>query len=114
MDILKAMEADSGIPIRELRVDGGATVNDLLMQFQSDVLNTETVRPVNVETTVMGAAFLAGLAVGYWESISALQNLWQTDKTFKPTPDRKDIEKGIRGWYRAIRALEAWSNDSEI
>jgi glycerol kinase len=54
------------------------------------------------------------LAVGYWESISALQNLWQTDKTFKPTPDRKDIEKGIRGWYRAIRALEAWSNDSEI
>ena len=113
MDVLKAMEADSGIPIRELRVDGGATVNDLLMQFQADVLNTETVRPVNVETTVMGAAFLAGLAVGYWENIDALKDLWQTDVRFKPTKDRVDIETGIRGWYRAIRALEAWSTDTE-
>lgn len=113
MDVLKSMEADSGIPIRELRVDGGATVNDLLMQFQADVLNTETVRPVNVETTVMGAAFLAGLAVGYWENIDALKDLWQTDVRFSPTTERVDIETGIRGWYRAIRALEAWSADTD-
>ena len=114
MDVLKAMEADSGIPIQELRVDGGATVNDLLMQFQADVLNTETVRPVNVETTVMGAAFLAGLAVGFWENIEALKNLWQTDVRFSPTTELEEINQGIRGWYRAIRALEAWSSDKEV
>jgi len=111
MDILKAMEADSGIPIREVRVDGGATINNLLMQFQADVLNTETVRPVVVETTVMGAAFLAGLAVGYWDGIDDIQSIWQTDVRFTPTPERTSVEAGIRGWYRAIRALEAWSSD---
>ncbi|MFM1878569.1 MAG: hypothetical protein RLZZ241_1435 [Bacteroidota bacterium] len=112
MDVLKAMEADCGIPIGELRVDGGATVNNLLMQFQADVLNTQTVRPVNVETTVMGAAFLAGLAVGYWESIDSLQQLWETDRRFTPTTDRTITEAGIRGWNRAVRALEAWSSDT--
>jgi len=111
MDILKAMEADSGIPIREVRVDGGATVNNLLMQFQADVLNTETVRPVVVETTVMGAAFLAGLAVGYWRGIDDIQSIWQTDTRFVPAAERTAVEAGIRGWYRAIRALEAWSAD---
>ena len=111
MDILKAMEADSGIPIREVRVDGGATVNNLLMQFQADVLNTETVRPVVVETTVMGAAFLAGLAVGYWGGIEDIQSIWQTDIRFVPTKERTSVEAGIRGWYQAIRALEAWSSD---
>ena len=84
------------------------------MQFQADVLNTETVRPVNVETTVMGAAFLAGLAVGFWENIEALKNLWQTDVRFSPTTEREEINQGIRGWYRAIRALEAWSSDTEV
>lgn len=113
MDILKAMEADTGIPIRELRVDGGATVNDLLMQFQADVLNTETVRPKIVETTVMGAAFLAGLAVGYWESPEAIQDIWQTDVRFSPTTERDEVEAGIRGWYRAVRAVEAWAADSK-
>ncbi len=109
MDILKAMEADSGISIQELRVDGGATVNNLLMQFQADVLNTKTVRPKIVETTVMGAAFLAGLAVGYWDSLEEIQKIWQTDLIFSPTKDRKIIEEGINGWYRAIEALEYWS-----
>ena len=66
-----------------------------------------------VETTAAGSAFLAGLAVGYWENIDALKDLWQTDVRFKPTKDRVDIETGIRGWYRAIRALEAWSTDTE-
>lgn len=109
MDILKSMEADSGIAIKELRVDGGATVNNMLMQFQSDVLNTETVRPKIVETTVMGAAFLAGLAVGYWDNLEEIQQIWQTDKRFEPTKDRTEIERGIKGWYRAIDALEYWS-----
>ncbi|NAS12758.1 glycerol kinase GlpK [Poritiphilus flavus] len=109
LDIVKAMEADSGIPIQELRVDGGATVNNMLMQFQADVLNTTTVRPKIVETTVMGAAFLAGLAVGYWESLDEIRELWQTDVTFKPTAEREEMEKGIAGWYKAISALEFWT-----
>ncbi|WP_421808646.1 glycerol kinase GlpK [Flagellimonas sp.] len=111
MDILKAMEADSGISIQELRVDGGATVNDMLMQFQADVLNTVTVRPKIVETTVMGAAYLAGLAVGYWESPEEIQNIWETDVHFNPTKERKAIDKGIKGWYRAIKALEYWTEN---
>ncbi|MDY7394705.1 glycerol kinase GlpK [Aureibaculum sp. 2210JD6-5] len=111
MDILKAMEADSGISIKELRVDGGATVNNMLMQFQADVLNTITVRPKVVETTAMGAAFLAGLAVGYWENPEEIQEIWQTDKHFKPTNDRKEIEIGIKGWYKAIDALEYWTKE---
>ncbi|MHA7864278.1 glycerol kinase GlpK [Flagellimonas marinaquae] len=111
MDILKAMEADSGISIQELRVDGGATVNDMLMQFQADVLNTVTVRPKIVETTVMGAAYLAGLAVGYWESPEEIQNIWQTDVHFNPTKEREAIDEVIKGWYRAIKALEYWTEN---
>ncbi|RIV34654.1 glycerol kinase [Flagellimonas lutimaris] len=111
MDILKAMEADSGISIKELRVDGGATVNDMLMQFQADVLNTVTVRPKIVETTVMGAAYLAGLAVGYWESPKEIQDIWQTDVHFNPTKEREAIDEGIKGWYKAIKALEFWTEN---
>ncbi|MDF0715201.1 glycerol kinase GlpK [Muricauda sp. 334s03] len=111
MDILKAMEADSGISIKELRVDGGATVNDMLMQFQADVLNTVTVRPKIVETTVMGAAYLAGLAVGYWESPEEIQDIWQTDVHFNPTVEREAIEEGIKSWYKAIKALEFWTEN---
>ncbi|MBT8311581.1 MAG: glycerol kinase GlpK [Flavobacteriaceae bacterium] len=109
MDIVKAMEADAGISIEELRVDGGATVNNLLMQFQADVLNTVTVRPKIVETTVMGAAFLAGLAVGYWSDLKEIEKIWQTDVTFIPTSERAPVDAGIAGWYRAIEALEFWS-----
>ena len=109
MDVLKAMEADSGISIKELRVDGGATVNHLLMQFQADVLNTVTVRPKVVETTVMGVAFLAGLAVGYWQNIEEIQEIWQTDIHFKPTAERDSINSLIEGWYKAIEALEFWA-----
>lgn len=112
MDILKAMEADADISIKELRVDGGATINDMLMQFQSDVLNTTTVRPKVVETTAMGAAFLAGLAVGYWENAEEIQDIWQTDKTFEPEENRGEIETNIKGWYRAIDALEYWTKNN--
>ncbi|MCM4162329.1 MULTISPECIES: glycerol kinase GlpK [unclassified Arenibacter] len=109
MDILKAMEADSGVKIKELRVDGGATVNDMLMQFQADVLNTKTVRPKVVETTVMGAAYLAGLAVGFWKDLEEIQEIWKTDRHFVPTNDRKQIQQGIKGWYKAIDTLQYWA-----
>ena len=84
-DVLKAMEADAGISIEELRVDGGATVNNHLMQFQSDILNTKVVRPKITETTALGAAYLAGLAVGYWKNIEEIQKQWQVDKAFSPS-----------------------------
>ncbi len=112
MDIVKAMEADSGIAIGELRVDGGATVNNLLMQFQADVLNTVAVRPKIVETTVMGAAFLAGLAVGYWSDLDDIEKIWEAETSFTPTSERVSVEKGIAGWYRAIEALEIWSKSN--
>ena len=111
MDILKAMEADTKIAIKELRVDGGATVNDTLMQFQSDILNTITIRPKIVETTAMGAAFLAGLAVGYWNSIEEIQQLWQVGKTFHPTSERESIENGIEGWHKAVSAVNYWAKE---
>ena len=109
-DVVKAMEADSGLHIRELRVDGGATVNDLLMQFQADVLQTVTVRPKIVETTVMGAAFLAGLAVGYWNSLEEIRQLWKEDTRFSPTDNTEKIESGIVQWQKAVAALEYWTN----
>ena len=83
-DVLRAMEADAGINITELRVDGGATVNNGLMQFQSDILDCKVVRPRITETTALGAAYLAGLAVGYWKNIEEIQQQWQMDKTFSP------------------------------
>lgn len=109
MDILKAMEADAKFSIKELRVDGGATVNNTLMQFQSDVLNTKTARPKVVETTAMGAAFLAGLAVGFWESEDEIKQIWEIDKEFSPSIEREKINTNIKGWYKAIEALEYWT-----
>ena len=109
MDIMKAMEADSNIKIDELRVDGGATVNNLLMQFQSDVLDTVTVRPKITETTALGAAYLAGLAVGFWENIEALEEIWIEDKRFEPAKERTNIGEGIEGWYKAVKTVEYWT-----
>lgn len=110
-DLLKAMEADAGIPIRELRVDGGATVNDLLMQFQSNLLNAKVVRPVITETTALGAAYLAGLAVGYWKSQDELSKQWKSDRVFEPAISTEERTELIRGWQRAVRASIAWAND---
>ena len=109
MDILKSMEADSGIDIKELRVDGGASVNETLMQFQADVLDSVTVRPKITETTALGAAYLAGLAVGFWESKEEIQEMWQEDKRFEPLKPKEEVEAGIKGWYRAVKALEHWT-----
>ena len=98
------MEADSGISIKELRVDGGATANNLLMQFQSDILNTKVVRPTITETTALGAAYLAGLAVGYWKSIDELQQQWKIEKTFSPGISEEKRNELIEGWQQAVKA----------
>ncbi len=104
VDVLKAMEADAGISIKELRVDGGATVNDFLMQFQSDVLNCKVVRPEITETTALGAAYLAGLAVGYWESIDDIKNQWSIEKTFSPDISDDNRDSLYIGWLKAVNA----------
>ncbi|TRZ82061.1 MAG: glycerol kinase [Sediminibacterium sp.] len=107
-DLLKAMEADAGIPIAELRVDGGATHNNLLMQFQSDIVNTKVTRPTMVETTALGAAYLAGLAVGFWKDMEELRSKWQIDKTFLPSATVEKRKDWIQGWERAIKATNNW------
>lgn len=108
VDVLKAMEADSGIQIKELRVDGGATVNNLLMQFQSDLLNTSVVRPRITETTALGAAYLAGLATGYWSSIEEIQEQWQIDRQFEPSMDEDKRESLMKGWKKAVKAAQSY------
>jgi glycerol kinase len=110
-DVLKAMEADSGIHIKELRVDGGATVNNQLMQFQSDILNTKVVRPKITETTALGAAYLAGLAVGYWINVDDIQKQWQVDKTYSPAMDDVKRKELVIGWQRAVKASIAWADE---
>jgi glycerol kinase len=107
-DLLKAMEADAGIPIAELRVDGGATHNNLLMQFQSDIVNTKVTRPTMVETTALGAAYLAGLAVGFWKDIEELRSKWQIDQTFLPAATAEKRKDWIHGWERAVKATNNW------
>jgi glycerol kinase len=104
MDVLSAMEADAGIAIKELRVDGGATANNLLMQFQSDLLQTNVIRPTTIETTALGAAYLAGLAIGYWSSTDEIQALWQKDKIFTPTISEEHRVALSNGWKKAITA----------
>lgn len=109
MDVLKAMEADSGIYIKELRVDGGATANNLLMQFQSDILNCKVVRPVVTETTALGAAYLAGLAVGYWKNMEEIQQQWLMEKTFVSSMNDEQRNKLSDGWKKAVDAAISWT-----
>ena len=111
-DVLKSMEADSGIQIKELRVDGGATVNNQLMQFQSDLLNCKVVRPRITETTALGAAYLAGLAVSYWKNIDDIQQQWQVDKSFSPNMTEENRRDLVKGWQRAVKASISWAEDS--
>jgi glycerol kinase len=111
MDVLKAMEADSVISIKELRVDGGATANNLLMQFQSDMLDTKVVRPVVIETTAIGAAYLAGLAVGFWSSLEEIQAQWQMERVFSPEMGAmKRINLG-KEWTKAINSAIKWTKE---
>jgi glycerol kinase len=110
VDVLTAMQADSGIRVGELRVDGGACANDLLMQFQADMLGVAAVRPRISETTALGAAYLAGLAVGYWKDIGELESQWQLDKRFTPTMERGAARECLAGWQRAVAAAKAWAD----
>ena len=103
MDVLKAMEADAGIKLKELRVDGGASANDLLMQLQADLLNVPVVRPKVLETTALGAAYLAGLAVGYWKNEAEIAKQWQTDRRFKSGMKSPARNRIVDGWERALK-----------
>ena len=109
-DVLRAMESDSGIRLTELRVDGGATRNDLLMQFQADVLGVPVVRPKVYETTALGAAYLAGLAVGYWKSEDDIARQWQAERVFEPAMSRDQVGTLMAGWSKAVERAKAWEN----
>lgn len=110
-DLLRAMESDAGISLKEMRVDGGASVNDLLMQFQSDILNKPVVRPKVTETTALGAAYLAGLAVGYWDSIEEINKKWQIDKTFEPKMEQKERKELLDKWHDVVERSKNWSKE---
>ena len=102
MDIVKAMEKDAGVSLKELKVDGGASRNNLLMQFQSDILGTSVIRPCVTETTALGAAYLAGLAVGFWDSLDTIRRQWQAERTFRPSMSASAVEEKKAGWQDAI------------
>lgn len=111
MDVLTAMEADSGIPIKELRVDGGAAIDDLLMQFQADIANLPIVRPQISETTALGAAYLAGLATGFWKDTNEIASQWRMEKEFRPSMPPEKIAELKRGWTKAVSKAKAWAED---
>ena len=96
------MQADAGEPLRELRVDGGAAVNDLLMQFQSDILGKPIVRPVDVETTALGAAYLAGLATGFWKNVAEVESFWRAERRFEPHMHAQKRERYCGEWKTAV------------
>ncbi len=111
-DVLDAMEHDSGIQIDQLRVDGGASANNLLMQFQADILQAPVVRPKIIETTALGAAFLAGLAVGYWRDPSDIESIWQTDRVFEPTMPANEAVSRREQWKRALERSKDWEHSN--
>jgi glycerol kinase len=111
-DILHAMEADSGIKLKELRVDGGASQNNLLMQFQADLLGVHVVRPRVPETTALGAAYLAGLAVKFWKDTKEIASQWQVDQRFTPSMRPADRKAKLAGWSRALERAEEWESES--
>ena len=108
-DVLKAMEVDSNICLSSLKVDGGACANNFLMQFQSDILNTRVERPECVETTALGAAYLAGIAVGYWQDTDDIKKNWKLERTFETKMDEKKREESIYGWHEAVKRSYGWA-----
>ena len=110
-DIVRAMERDSGIPIADLKVDGGASANNFLMQFQSDLIAADVYRPRCIETTALGAAYLAGLAVGYWSSLDDVRNNWAVDKIFTPELDEEKRRKLLHGWHKAVKCALLWGEE---
>lgn len=113
VEVLEAMEADSGIALKELRVDGGACANNLLMQIQADFLHQKVARPTTTETTALGAAFLAGLAVGFWKDRSEIAALWELDRQFKPARPSEAVEACRRRWLAAVKRSQGWAIDSQ-
>jgi glycerol kinase len=107
-DVLKAMEGDSGITLKSLKVDGGACANRFLMQFQADILNVEVLKPECIETTALGAAYLAGLAVGFWKDREEIRKNWALAETFRPNMSEEKRETLITGWKKAVKRSFAW------
>lgn len=110
-DVLRAMEQDSGMCLKSLKVDGGASANDFLMQFQADIVNTAVHRPKCIETTALGAAYLAGLAVGYWKDREEIRENWQIGKVFEAGMSAKRREELLKGWKKAVRCALAWAEE---
>ena len=110
LDIMEAMKKDSGVELNSLKVDGGMVANELLMQFQSDLLNVPVIRPAITETTALGAAYAAGLAVGYWASMEDLKRYWSVDKTWQPQMDDHVRQAGVRGWKKAVQRTLDWED----
>ena len=113
MDVISTMAKDSGIDPSELRVDGGASVNNLLMQIQSNVINKKVVRPVITETTALGAAYLAGLAIGFWNNVEEINSQWQEDKIFEPEVNSVDFSEVIKNWNKALERSKGWYESKE-
>ena len=110
-DVLTAMKADSGIELSALKVDGGASANNFLMQTQADIIDAPVNRPICVETTAMGAAYLAGLAVGYWKNKEDIVKNWAIDAVFEPVIEEEDRKKRIKGWDRAVKYAYGWAKE---
>ncbi|MBN2427316.1 MAG: glycerol kinase GlpK [Deltaproteobacteria bacterium] len=109
-DVLDAMAADSDIPARELRADGGASANNLLMQFQADILDMKVIRPKILESTAMGAGYLAGLGAGFWKDIADIEKLWQKDRTFSPAMEKDAADRHHSYWKKAVNRAKGWDN----
>ena len=112
-DVIKAMEEDAGVRLNVLKVDGGASANNMLMQFQADINNTIVHRPKCIETTALGAAYLAGLATGYWKSKDEIKENWQLGRAFESEMDEEKRNQLLKGWKRAVRCAIAWAEDDE-
>ena len=110
-DVMKAMEEDLGAPLQGLKVDGGASANNFLVKFQADLIGTRVIRPKCIETTAMGAAFLAGLAVGYYKDKGEIKEKWELGRAFEPAEDRSEVEELLKGWHKAVKYAIAWSKD---
>ncbi|MDX9800483.1 MAG: glycerol kinase GlpK [Spirochaetia bacterium] len=108
-DVLSVMEKDSGIPLSSIRVDGGASMNNFLMQFQSDIMDRVVIRPISHETTALGASYLAGLASGFWENSAVLQKIWKINKSYSPNMEKEKREKLYAGWKKAVSRSLDWS-----
>ena len=113
-EVLDAVNADSGVPLTELKVDGGATVNDLLMQFQADIIGVPVIRPVVAETTALGAAYAAGLAVGFWSDLDELRANWQEDSRWTPQMDEEERNRQLRNWKKAVTKTFGWVDEDII